>query len=71
MGLKMKNDEEYEVCEECGAVGYGNFFCDTCRKVNNEKFGWDLPMTGCPAEKPCGAEEIVAFIRKLECCLEV
>lgn len=55
-----------EACEECGAVAHGNLFCNTCRTINNERHGWDLPPWPHPAEKPCGKEEIQAFIKKLE-----
>ncbi len=57
---------EYEVCEECEAVAYGNMFCNTCRTVNNKRFGLNLPPWNHPAEKPCGAEEIQEFINKLD-----
>ena len=63
---KDRGTEKYEVCEECGAVYHGNMFCDTCRGAMNKRHGWNLPMTGRPAEKPCGPEEIEAFIEKLE-----
>jgi hypothetical protein len=54
-----------EVCEECGAVGHGNLFCNTCRTWNNENLGMALPPWPHPPEKPCGAEEIKAFLRKI------
>jgi hypothetical protein len=60
---------EYEVCTECGAVWHGNMFCNTCRTKQNEyraKMGLELlPPWNRPAEKPCGAEEVQAFIDKL------
>lgn len=54
-----------EVCNECGAAFHGNMFCNTCRTVNNERYGWSLPPWNRPAEKPCGVKEIQAFIKKL------
>jgi len=61
---------EYEVCTECGAVAHGNLFCNTCRTSQNEyrkTKGWQLlPPWNHPAEKPCGAEEVQAFIDKLD-----
>ena len=61
---------EYEVCSECGAVAHGNMFCNTCRTHQNKfrkEHGWDLlPPWNHPAEKPCGVEEVQAFIEKLD-----
>lgn len=54
-----------DVCPECGAVSHGNLFCGTCRRVNNERYGWDLSPWDRPAEKPCGVAEIEAFARRL------
>ncbi len=55
-----------DICDECGAAGHGNFFCQTCRTTMNERYGWNLPPWPHPAEKPCGAEEVMAFARKIE-----
>jgi hypothetical protein len=57
--------DDMDVCEECGAIYHGNFFCNTCRTVQNTKLGLNLPPWPHPAEKPCGPEDIQAFIRKL------
>lgn len=55
-----------EICEECGAVAHGNLFCNTCRTVMNERNGFNLPPWNHPAEKPCGAEEVERFIKKID-----
>jgi len=55
-----------EICEECGAVAHGNMFCNTCRTYQNKLHGWNLPPWNHPAEKPCGKDEVQAFIDKLE-----
>lgn len=57
---------EMEVCSECGAVGHGNMFCNRCRTVNNERHGWKLPPWEGPPVRPCGAEDIEPFLRRLE-----
>jgi hypothetical protein len=57
--------EILDICAECGAVGHGNMFCNTCRSVMNARHGWNLPPWPHPAEKPCGAEEVAAFKRRV------
>ena len=59
-------EKDYDVCEECGAVYHGNLFCNTCRTTMNKRNGWNLPPWPHKAEKPCGAEEIERFAKKLE-----
>ena len=56
-----------KACEECGAVAHGNLFCNTCRSEINKWLDPEnrLPPWPYPAEKPCGAEEVRAFKRKL------
>lgn len=58
-------ERDGEVCPECDAVGHGNMFCNTCRTVNNARYGWDLPPYEGEAVKPCGAAEVEAFARRV------
>lgn len=62
----MNCPADYDICPECGAVSYGNLFCNRCRNVNNDRYGWNLPPWPHKAMKPCGKEEVRAFIRKVE-----
>ena len=56
----------YVICEECGAVEHGNLFCKTCRRVMNAQHGWELPPWPHEAERPCGVEEVQAFIDRVD-----
>lgn len=58
-------ERTYEICEECGAVSHGNIFCNTCRTEMNKTLKTKLPPWNHPAEKPCGPEDIQAFIEQL------
>lgn len=62
----MSSKKSHDLCSECEAVAHGNLFCDTCRSHMNETLGFQLPMMGKPAEKPCGPEPIKRFAAKLE-----
>lgn len=43
---------DHDICPECGAVRYGNLFCNTCRQHARETYGLDLPVLETPAEAP-------------------
>lgn len=36
---------DHEICPECDAVRYGNFYCNTCRERINVARGWNLPSS--------------------------